>query len=113
MGKFIGEIDGEFVRLVYSTSPLHDIGKVGIPDGVLLKPGRLDDRRVRIMKTHTTIGSTTLDAALRRFPGASSCAWRGTSPPRTTSDMTETAIPRASRARRSRCAADCGTGGCV
>ena len=42
-GRYIEEIDGEFVRLVYSTSPLHDIGKVGIPDGVLLKPGRLDD----------------------------------------------------------------------
>ena len=70
MGQFVGEIDAEFVRLVYSTSPLHDIGKVGIPDGVLLKPGRLDDREFEIMKTHTTIGATTLDAALRRFPTA-------------------------------------------
>ena len=70
MGRYVDEIDPEFVRLVYSTSPLHDIGKVGIPDGVLLKPGRLDDREFEIMKTHATIGAQTLDAALKRFPNA-------------------------------------------
>jgi putative two-component system response regulator len=70
MGSYVDEIDPEFVRLVYSTSPLHDIGKVGIPDGVLLKPGRLDDREFEIMKTHAEIGAQTLDAALRRFPSA-------------------------------------------
>jgi putative two-component system response regulator len=70
MGKFTDEIDAEFVRLIHSTSPLHDIGKVGIPDGVLLKPGRLSDREFDIMKTHTTIGAQTLNAALQRFPKA-------------------------------------------
>ncbi|HYE19876.1 MAG TPA: HD domain-containing phosphohydrolase [Tepidisphaeraceae bacterium] len=70
IGRYVDEIDAEFVRLVYSTSPLHDIGKVGIPDGVLLKPGRLDDREFEVMKTHTSIGAQTLDAALRRFPNA-------------------------------------------
>ncbi len=65
-----GEINAQFVRLLYGTSPLHDIGKVGIPDSVLLKPGRLSDREFEIMKTHTTIGAETLDAALRRFPNA-------------------------------------------
>ncbi len=50
--KFAKQIDAEFVRLIYSTSPLHDIGKVAIPDHVLLKPGRLDDREFEIMKTH-------------------------------------------------------------
>ena len=68
MGKFTDEIDGEFIRLVYGTSPLHDIGKVGIPDSVLLKPGRLSEREFQIMQTHTTIGAETLDAAMRRFP---------------------------------------------
>lgn len=61
-------ISPEFARLIYLTSPLHDIGKVGIPDCVLLKPGRLSDREFEIMKTHTTLGAQTLDAALRQFP---------------------------------------------
>ncbi len=59
----------DFARLIYLTSPLHDIGKVGIPDTVLLKPGRLSDREFDIMKTHTTIGAETLDAAVREYPG--------------------------------------------
>ena len=63
-------VNAEYVRMIYLTSPLHDIGKVGIPDAVLLKPGRLSDREFEIMKTHTTIGACTLDAALKRFPGA-------------------------------------------
>ncbi len=67
--KFRGEINAEYIRLIYLTSPLHDIGKVGIPDCVLLKPGRLSDREFEIMKTHTTLGAETLDAALRQFPG--------------------------------------------
>ena len=68
--KFRGQIDPEFIRLVYLTSPLHDIGKVGIPDCVLRKPGRLSDTEFAIMKTHTTLGADTLDAALKRFPDA-------------------------------------------
>lgn len=66
--KFRATIDPEFVRLIYLTSPLHDIGKVGIPDSVLLKPGRLSDREFEIMKSHAAIGAETLDAALRQFP---------------------------------------------
>jgi len=68
MGHFTDEIDAEYLRLLYSTSPLHDIGKVGIPDSVLLKPGRLSDREFEIMKTHSAVGAQTLDAALARFP---------------------------------------------
>jgi len=66
--EFQKEVDAEFVRLIYLTSPLHDIGKVGIPDSVLLKPGRLSDREFEIMKTHTTIGADTLSAAVQQFP---------------------------------------------
>jgi putative two-component system response regulator len=56
--------------MIYLTSPLHDIGKVGIPDSVLLKPARLTAAEFDIMKTHTTVGAETLDAALREYPGA-------------------------------------------
>lgn len=68
MDKFTEIVDAEYIRLMYLTSPLHDIGKVGIPDSVLLKPDRLNDAEFAIMKTHTTIGAETLDAALRKFP---------------------------------------------
>jgi putative two-component system response regulator len=70
VAKFRGQIGTEFINLLYQTSPLHDIGKVGIPDAVLLKPGRLDAAEFAIMRTHTLIGAATLDAALRKFPGA-------------------------------------------
>jgi putative two-component system response regulator len=67
---YTDEVDGEFVRLVYQTSPLHDIGKVGIPDCVLLKPGRLSDHEFDIMKSHTLLGAQTLEAALENYPTA-------------------------------------------
>jgi putative two-component system response regulator len=63
-------VNAEFVHLIYQTSVLHDIGKVGIPDSVLLKPGRLSDMEFRIMKRHTIIGARTLNAALRQHPRA-------------------------------------------
>jgi putative two-component system response regulator len=69
--KFADEIDGDYVRMIYLTSPLHDIGKVGIPDSVLLKPARLSDREFEMMKQqHTLIGAATLDAALKLHPEA-------------------------------------------
>lgn len=68
--KYSSQIDAEFIRLVYQTSPLHDIGKVGIPDGVLLKPGRLSVQEYEVMKTHAQLGADTLDAALQRYPDA-------------------------------------------
>jgi len=70
LAKFKDQVDDAYVRLIYQTSPLHDIGKVAIPDCVLLKPGRLSDREFEIMKSHTTLGAQTLDAALREHPEA-------------------------------------------
>lgn len=64
------EIDGEFISLIYLTSPLHDIGKVGIPDSVLLKPGRLTETEFEIMKQHTLIGGSTLEALTAGHPEA-------------------------------------------
>ena len=69
LDKYRTEVNAEYIRLIYLTSPLHDIGKVGIPDCVLLKPGRLSDREFEIMKTHAALGAQTLEAALRQFPG--------------------------------------------
>lgn len=69
-GPYANEIDGDFVQLVYFTSPLHDIGKVAIPDSILLKPGPLTPDEFEIMKTHATVGYKTLDAALRAYPAA-------------------------------------------
>jgi response regulator RpfG family c-di-GMP phosphodiesterase len=52
-----------FLDMLYFSSPLHDIGKVGIPDAILLKPGKLTAEEYDIMKLHTVIGGRTLDAA--------------------------------------------------
>jgi putative two-component system response regulator len=62
-------IDLPFVENIYAASPLHDIGKVGIPDRILLKPARLTLEEFEIMKTHTTIGAATLRAVDREYPG--------------------------------------------
>lgn len=47
-------------RDIYLAAPLHDVGKVGIPDRVLLKPGRLDDEEMAVIRTHTAIGERIL-----------------------------------------------------
>nr|WP_319493255.1 ABC transporter substrate binding protein [uncultured Desulfobacter sp.] len=65
---FADELDESFIENIFQTSPLHDIGKVGIPDHVLLKPDRLDDSEFDTMKAHTIIGHKTLNDAFR--PGA-------------------------------------------
>jgi putative two-component system response regulator len=68
--KYRLQIDGDYVQMLYMTSPLHDIGKVGIPDAVLLKPGRLTADEFEIMKRHSAIGGATLSAAVQAHPHA-------------------------------------------
>jgi putative two-component system response regulator len=68
--EFRDVVDGEFVQTIYLTSPLHDIGKVGVPDRILLKPGKLTAEEFEIMKQHTVVGGQTLDAALQAYPEA-------------------------------------------
>jgi PAS domain S-box-containing protein/putative nucleotidyltransferase with HDIG domain len=53
-------LDNEIVRLIRLAAPLHDVGKIGIPDAVLLKPGRFTDRELAHMQRHTTIGAEML-----------------------------------------------------
>jgi len=52
--------DTPFCDMIYLAAPMHDIGKVGIPDKILLKPGKLTPEEWEIMKTHTTIGYEVL-----------------------------------------------------
>lgn len=53
----------EVIELLYKSAPLHDIGKVGIPDHILLKPGKLTPEEFEIMKTHTTLGLQAIERA--------------------------------------------------
>ncbi|HAJ79928.1 MAG TPA: two-component system response regulator [Fibrobacteres bacterium] len=59
-----------FIDNIFLTCPLHDIGKIGIPDFVLLKPGRLDDKEYKIMQKHTSIGFEALTTAIDKYPNA-------------------------------------------
>ncbi|MBU0676257.1 MAG: response regulator [Proteobacteria bacterium] len=60
LGKLCGKSDLE-ADLLFNASPMHDIGKIGIPDSILLKPGQLTMEEWKIMQTHTTIGADLLD----------------------------------------------------
>lgn len=63
---FAPQIDNNFVDMLACCAPLHDIGKVGLPDYILLKPSKLDaDERI-IMQAHTTIGAETLEEIARQ-----------------------------------------------
>ncbi len=64
------QIDEEFVHLIYKTCPMHDIGKIAIPDCILQKAGRLDEGEFEVMKMHTLFGARMLDAALCEYPNA-------------------------------------------
>jgi HD-GYP domain-containing protein (c-di-GMP phosphodiesterase class II) len=56
------DLTDEFVEAVYLYAPLHDVGKIGIPDRILLKPGRLDADEWKIMQSHTTMGRRMVDS---------------------------------------------------
>ena len=51
------------IRILHKSAPLHDIGKVGIPDSILLKPGRFTPEEFEVMKTHTTLGRDSIAQA--------------------------------------------------
>jgi len=53
----------KFIDTIFRASPLHDIGKVGIPDKILLKPGKLTPEEFEVMKTHVSLGRDALEAA--------------------------------------------------
>lgn len=68
MPEFQQHIDDAFVSRLAAASPLHDVGKVGVPDSILLKPGRLTPEEFDTVKTHTTIGANTLEAVRVQHP---------------------------------------------
>ncbi|MEI6669774.1 MAG: response regulator [Acidobacteriota bacterium] len=61
--RFEDALSADTIEMLYKSSPLHDIGKVGIPDRILLKPGRLSADEFEIMKTHTTLGRNAIEQA--------------------------------------------------
>jgi len=67
-GLFPDILTDDYIGTLYHASPLHDIGKVGIPDSILLKPGKLTVEECEIMKTHASIGRDTLQRTGRNDP---------------------------------------------
>jgi putative two-component system response regulator len=65
--KFAEFADKKNITYLYKSAPLHDIGKVGIPDRILLKPGKLTDAEFEEMKRHTEYGRLALDRAEERL----------------------------------------------
>jgi putative two-component system response regulator len=63
--RFAECLSDAHIALLYKSAPLHDIGKVGIPDRILLKPGSLEPGEFEIMKAHTTIGRDAIEHAER------------------------------------------------
>ncbi len=60
-------LSDEYVEHVFMFSPLHDIGKIGIPDRILLKPGKLDAEEFELMKSHVRRGREMIDDLLQTF----------------------------------------------
>ncbi len=67
--KYAAIIDEEYIENICAASPLHDIGKVGVPDSILLKPGKLTKEEFNEMKVHTIIGAETLREVNRLHSG--------------------------------------------
>lgn len=63
LGYYRDELTRENINLLYMSAPLHDIGKVGVEDRILMKPGPLTDVEFNEMKKHTTLGRDTLQVA--------------------------------------------------
>ncbi len=68
-GYYAEKLTPKYMRDVEMSAPLHDVGKITIPDAVLNKPGRLTDEEYNIMKTHTTAGKHILEKAINSVQG--------------------------------------------
>jgi len=61
------QLDDDYIEYIFMFSPLHDIGKIGIPDSILLKQGKLTEAEKNIMKTHVEKGCEIIDELLQNF----------------------------------------------
>jgi response regulator RpfG family c-di-GMP phosphodiesterase len=68
--SFAGQIDRNFIQMLESCAPLHDIGKIGLPDSILGKTSNLDVEERHIMQTHTVMGAETLQNVAQRYGSA-------------------------------------------
>lgn len=60
-------LDDDYIEHIFMFSPLHDIGKIGIPDQILLKPGKLTEQEMQVMRTHAAKGREMIDELLKNF----------------------------------------------
>jgi putative two-component system response regulator len=65
--RFSDYLNDQSIALLFKSAPMHDIGKVGIPDRILLKPGKLSLEEFEVMKTHTTLGFESIERASERI----------------------------------------------
>lgn len=68
MGIYSDQLTDEFIQNVIDSAPLHDVGKIIIPDAILNKPGKLTDEEFEIMKNHTTAGSEIISKVIEIVP---------------------------------------------
>jgi putative two-component system response regulator len=67
--RYAARITRDTIENLYHAAPLHDIGKVSVPDQILRKPGKLTDEEFEVMKTHTVEGARTLRTMDQQHPG--------------------------------------------
>ena len=65
--RFSASLDDEMIRLIFKSAPLHDIGKVAVPDAILLKPGKLTPEEWEVMKRHCVAGRNAIVTAAREL----------------------------------------------
>jgi len=65
--KYKNTLTDSYIKLLYKTCPLHDIGKVGVPDEILLNQGPLDEKQRKVMQSHTELGKLGIERAEREL----------------------------------------------
>ena len=104
---FATQLDANYIQMLEGTAPLHDLGMIGLPEYIFLKPGKLSDEERLIMRSHTTMGADILQKVARShgFSGRGPAEWRSTSrAPITTSGAGRQGLSRSpGTMRRFRC----------